>query len=224
MLRNRPERCPYCDHDVRGRLLCGHCRQPMPISGSIEERDGWSRSYLPSERPWPRWMLPTLVSGVVAEILLVEVWPEMLYAIVVAPVLALVIAFVAPSIARVRRQLRGERVPTRLSEACERLATERDAIVTVRGHVRTELPASPFARYALWKGVGGRFFVVTSDGEAFVDDDRIEMALHERAGDGELVEVTGPARLEAEASEYRGSQRRVVFEGTSTEPLRIRVI
>ena len=224
MLRNRPERCPYCDHDVRGRLVCRHCQQPLPISGSIEERDGWASSYLPSETPMPRWAPPTLFFGLVCAVVLTKVWPDTVFAIFAAPVVALVVVVLAPSLSRLRRQLRGERTPTRLSDACDTLASNRMTTVTVRGRVRTELPASPCARYALWKGVGGRFFVVTSDGEAFVDDDRIEMAVHERAKDGDLVEVTGHARLQASSGEYRGSERRIVFEGTNAEPLRIRVV
>lgn len=227
MLRNRPERCPYCDHDVRGRLVCMHCREPLPISGSIEERNGWERSYLLSEVPWPRWVFPALLGGSILAVTLVLLWPETVFLVFGAPVVALLVAAAQPTLARVWRHVRGERAPTRLSDACEKLAVEGDALVMVRGRVRTEVPASPFTRYALWKGVGGRFVVATSDGEALIDDDQVEIASHERARDGDLVEVIGPARVVAvdAAAEYRGaSGGRIVFEGTVERPLRIRAL
>lgn len=227
MLRTRPERCPYCAHDVRGRLVCAHCREPLPISGSIEERNGWDRSYLPSEIPWPRWALPTLLGGTIAAATLVCLWPDTVFLVFGAPVVAFLAAAAEPTIARVWRHVRGERAPTRLSDACEKLALEADALVMVRGRVRTEVPASPFTRYALWKGVGGRFVVATSDGEVLIDDDQLEIASHERVGDGDLVEVIGPARLlVADApGEYRGvSSSRIVFEGTVERPLRVRAL
>ena len=67
----------------------------------------------------------------------------------------------------------------------------------------------------------------THDGEALIDDDAVEVASNARASDGDLLEVTGRARLvmlDGVESDYRSSRARLVFEGTSTEPLRIRVI
>ncbi|MBX7192048.1 MAG: YgzB family protein [Sandaracinaceae bacterium] len=61
MLRTRPERCPFCAHDLGGRLLCPHCREPVPIAGSLEERGAWTTSYLVEIRGPARMMGDELV-------------------------------------------------------------------------------------------------------------------------------------------------------------------
>ncbi len=216
MLRTRPQRCPYCAHDLGARLVCPHCREPVPISGSLEERNAWGSSYLTFERPFPKWVKPTIGAGVLATIALTSVWPITPFVLFGAAVVALVHVLVAPVVARLVRQLRGERAPTSLADVRARLeAHEGTASVLVRGRVRTVIAASVFTRRAVWKGVGGRFYVETPDGQALVDDDRLEIASHESVSDGDLLEVRGPARLVGDE---------IVFDGTAREPLYARAL
>ena len=81
------------------------------------------------------------------------------------------------------------------------------------------------ADLVLARGTSGRFVVYTSDGEALVDDDRLEVSPSLVVRDGDVVEVTGPARLVTEdaSSDYRAARARIVFSGTAESPLRMQV-
>lgn len=113
-----------------------------------------------------------------------------------------------------------------LADARQALAADPHAIVTVRGRVHLEIPVVEGTNQAVARGAVGRFVVFASDGEALVDDDRVDVPSDLVVKDGALVEVVGPARLIADdaTGDYRVARSRIVFSATGDQPLRLRAI
>ncbi len=222
MLRRRPHRCPYCGHDVRGRLRCGHCGELLP------EDEASSRAV---QIPAPVAAVGSTVFGVgIAVAALVQPLVALALAVGV-PVVLGVGAAASSSLARWTRARarRSSKIPPRgesLVLARQTLATSPDARVTVRGRVRVELPVLERTDDAVRGGRAGRFVVETDAGEALVDDEHIATSPELVVHDGDLVEVSGPARLVQDstvAADYRGAApTRLVFDATEEHPLEIR--
>ena len=227
MLRTRPERCPLCGHDVRGVVRCVGCGErllvagdPAPPPAPVRRALGGAGSVLAGA---------TLGVGIA---LAGVVHPLLALAIVTAvPVTAGSVGAVSRLVKRRRErawQARPRRAPpeeTSIGEARQALAADPSAVVTVRGRVHLEIPVLEGTDHAVARGTSGRFVVYTSDGEALVDDDRLEVSPSLVVRDGDVVEVTGPARLVTEdaSSDYRAVRARIVFSGTAESPLRMLV-
>ncbi|MBX7192049.1 MAG: hypothetical protein K1X94_08325 [Sandaracinaceae bacterium] len=226
MLRSRPERCPLCGHDVRGVARCEGCGErllvandPAPPPRPVRRALGAAGSVLAGA---------TLGMGIaVAGV----VHPLLALALVAAvPVTAGSAGAVSRFVRRRRERAWRKRerlAPTpeaSMNEARQALAADAGAIVSVRGRVHLEIAAVEGVDHAVARGTAGRFVVYASDGEAVIDDDRVEVAPSLVVRDGDDVEVTGPARLISDDTigDYRAARARIVFSGTEARPLTIR--
>jgi hypothetical protein len=226
MLRARPDRCPYCGHDVSGVLRCARCREAVPDGAPDVSRAPPIRGVGGT--------LSAVVGGSavlagVAAVALVQ--PVLAIGVAVASPLAL--GLVRSASARVasyvrRRAQRGP--PPRgdaMIEARQALLARPGEPVSVRGRVRIELPVVEGTDEAVRAGRAGRFVIETDAGEALVDDDGLVAEPSLLVRDGDLVEVTGPARLVHEDTSSSAGYRapvaaRIVFDGTAERPLVIR--
>jgi hypothetical protein len=227
MLRTRPERCPLCGHDVRGVVRCEGCGERLLVAGD------------PAPPPAP---VRRALGGAGSVIAGVTFGMGVAVAAAMSPLVALGLVAAVPvaagsaglvsRLAKRRRerawQARARQAPpeeTSIGEARQALAADPSAVVTVRGRVHLEIPVLEGTDHAVARGTAGRFVVYTSDGEALVDDDRLEVSPSLVVRDGDVLEVTGPARLVTEdaSGDYRAVRARIVFSGTAESPLRMQV-
>lgn len=228
MLRTRPERCPLCGHDVRGVVRCEGCGERLLVAGD------------PAPTPAP---VRRALGGAGSVIAGVTFGMGVAVAAAMSPLVALGLVAAVPVAAgsagvvsrlAKRRRERAWRARDRaaappsesMAAARQALANDPGAIVTVRGRVHLEIPVLEGTDHAVARGTTGRFVVYTSDGEALVDDDHVEVSPSLVVRDGALVEVTGPARLVTDdtAGDYRATRARIVFSATPEAPLRLRTI
>lgn len=226
MLRQRPERCPLCGHDVRGVVRCEGCGEHLLVAGD------------PAPPPAP---VRRVLGGTASIVAGGALGMSIAIAGAFQPLLGLAIAASVPvtlggagAVTRAlrRRRERAWRARDRgapppdatMAEARRALADDPSAVVTVRGRVHLEIPALEGTDHAVARGAAGRFVVYTSDGEALVDDDRVDVPTSLVVRDGALVEIVGPAHLVLDdaSGDYRASRARIVFDGTAERPITIR--
>lgn len=209
MLRRRLEQCPICHADVRGRIRCEGCGEPLP---GIQPRARSLTRPLLVAGLGLAWSFYRLQTGGLRGALVV---PTLLVVVV-----GLLVLLAWRPCARAIQALFARRL-TDLGSAPQG-ASE----VALRGRVRAVLGfRADDATAAEGRGadaVGGRFAVEGEDGEAIVDDDRLHLGPFTYCvRDGDEVEVRGPARrIEAlESGDYRGQKSRWIFDGTPESPV-----
>jgi hypothetical protein len=209
MLRRRLEQCPICHADVRGRIRCEGCGEPLP--GIVPRARSLTRPLLVAGLGLA-WSFYRLQTGGLRGALVV---PTLLVVVV-----GLLVLLAWRPCARAIQALFARRL-TDLGSAPQGAAE-----VALRGRVRAVLGFRvDDATAAEGRGAdvhAGRFVVEGEGGEAIVDDDRLHLGPFTYCvRDGDEVEVRGPARrIEAlESGDYRGQKNRWIFDGTAESPV-----
>lgn len=209
MLRKRPEICPVCHADVRGRLLCERCGEALP---GIAPRPRAAAVPLAIALLALAWGLYRVQRGGAADVALGTVHLAAA-AILFARCVRRPVARLVQSVA----QLRGHSGTT---------SDRADGEVLVRGRVRAVLGYRlDDAISAEGRGEAvqsGRFVVEGEHEAALVDDDCLCLGPFTYCiRDGDEVEVRGPARRAevVEGGDDRGQKSRWVLDGSVQSPV-----
>jgi hypothetical protein len=210
MLRRRPEICPICGADVRGRIVCQGCGERLP-------------GIAPAPKP-TRLLVVTALYIVLGLYRLSAGEPrETIFGIVHFTFGALLLAMLAwPALLRAVQTARAWCGRSGLTDGGLLAPDE----LVVRGRVRAVLGLrvddATAAEGHGHDARGGRFVVVGEHGQALVDDDQLHLGpFTYSVRDGDEVEVRGPARRAegSDGGDYRADVPRWVFDGTPQSPV-----